>query len=103
VPIYRKLVRDKIPEQIRATGRRCEVRVLKPDAYREALAAKLREECEEYWAERTVDELVDVVEVVRALLAVDGWSWDQFEHRRLAKLAERGGFSGRVWLESVSD
>ena len=102
---YKKLVRDKVPEVIAATGGRPVTRVLPPDDYARVLRDKLREEAEEVGGAQTYDalvaELADVVEVVRALQKVHGISDETLEAVRTGKLAERGGFEGRIYLESV--
>ena len=45
--VYRKLVRDRIPEVIQSQGRRPVTRVLDEASYRQALLAKLIEEAQE--------------------------------------------------------
>lgn len=103
MPEYRKLVRDRIPEIIEASGRRCEVEVLQPDAYLRELDRKLSEELSEYLADGNVHELADMVEVIYAILQFKGVSTTEFEELRLAKAAERGGFDQRLFLVRVSD
>lgn len=103
MPIYRKLVRDRIPAIIEASGRSCEVAVLEPEAYRAALDVKLAEELAEYQAGGDVAELADLVEVVHAILASRGMTVAEFEAIRQAKAAERGAFADRLWLERVED
>ena len=62
-----KLVRDRIPELIRASGRTPVIRTLSDDGYRAALNAKLDEEVAELRAAHTRDaalaEAADIVEV----------------------------------------
>jgi predicted house-cleaning noncanonical NTP pyrophosphatase (MazG superfamily) len=101
--IYNKLVRDRIPDIIRAEGKRCEVRTLGADEYLEKLDEKLREELDEYAASHDVGELADLVEVVAAIVASRGISSAEFEALRQAKRAERGAFERRYLLLSVSD
>jgi predicted house-cleaning noncanonical NTP pyrophosphatase (MazG superfamily) len=65
-----KLVPDRVPEIIRSTRRTAEVRVLNGDELLEALLAKLEEETDELRTApvgERIDELADVLEVVRAL------------------------------------
>ncbi|WP_233272154.1 nucleoside triphosphate pyrophosphohydrolase [Mycolicibacterium smegmatis] len=68
-----KLVRDRIPELIRASGRTPVIRTLSDDEYWAALNAKLDEEVAELRAADTRDaaleEAADVIEA-RALLAM---------------------------------
>ena len=71
---YDKLVRDRIPEIIEANGERCTIRTLSDEEYAQRLDAKLAEELAEYQAGRDIEELVDVIELVRAIVAQGGWT-----------------------------
>ncbi|MEU5991267.1 nucleoside triphosphate pyrophosphohydrolase [Spirillospora sp. NPDC047418] len=93
-----KLVRDRIPEVIRAAGGRPETRVADPAEHGARLRAKLVEEGGEYIASGDPEELADVLEVVHALAAAHGISPAELEHLRSAKAAERGAFSKRLVL-----
>ena len=100
-----KLVRDNIPDIIRANGDEPVTKVLLDDAeFQRALKAKLQEECEEAVDADAGDlpsELADVLEVVRALAALSGLSWLEIEALAERKRAERGAFEKRLWLEDV--
>ncbi|MFF1343910.1 nucleoside triphosphate pyrophosphohydrolase [Streptomyces sp. NPDC058290] len=94
-----KLVRDRIPQIIRADGAEPEVYVADPDEYRQRLRAKLTEEVAEYMeADEThaPEELADVLEVAFALAADLGVDPDQLEKLRASKAEQRGGFSERI-------
>lgn|SRR5437764_13835043 len=100
----RKLVRDRIPEIIQSEGRRPLTHVLDEASYRQALLAKLTEEAQEASHATTDDlpgELADVLEVVRALAVTAGMSWPQLLALAKDKRSRRGGFAGRIFLESV--
>ncbi|MEU9182933.1 nucleoside triphosphate pyrophosphohydrolase [Streptomyces sp. NPDC048550] len=96
-----KLVRDRIPQIIRADGAEPEVYVADRDEYRQRLRAKLTEEVVEYMeADEThaPEELADILEVAFALAADLGVDPDQLEKLRASKAEQRGGFSERfVW------
>ena len=94
-----KLVRDKIPEIIRAKGEVPSTRVADSAEYRELLLAKLSEEVQEFLAsDGDPEELADVLEVVMALADGLGIGQKELERLRAEKAAERGGFSqGIVW------
>jgi predicted house-cleaning noncanonical NTP pyrophosphatase (MazG superfamily) len=95
-----KLVRDRIPELIRATGQQPIVTPAAPADYRALLVAKLREETDELELPicDELEELADIVEVVYALAADLGLSVADVEAMRAAKAAQRGGFGKRlVW------
>ncbi|QKG27388.1 nucleoside triphosphate pyrophosphohydrolase [Actinomadura verrucosospora] len=93
-----KLVRDRIPDLIRSTGRRPETRVADRGEYVSLLRAKLYEEAGEYVASGDPAELADVLEVVHALAALHGMTPDDLEASRSAKYTERGGFSDHTVL-----
>jgi predicted house-cleaning noncanonical NTP pyrophosphatase (MazG superfamily) len=59
-----KLVRDRIPELIRASGTEPKVRLASADEMLALLMRKLQEEVDELKAEPGIDELVDVAEVL---------------------------------------
>lgn len=87
-----KLVRDLIPDLIRAEGREPAVRVAGADERLGLLVAKLSEECAEFAADRSLEELADVLEVVDALAELLGGT-AALETVRAAKRTARGGFS----------
>lgn len=97
----RKLVRDGIPDIIRAGGETPVTHIATPGEYRRALRAKLREEMAEYFESGDIDELADILEVVYALGRLDGCDPAQLDAVRERKAAHRGTFSGRVMLDDV--
>jgi len=105
VTIHNKLVRDRIPEIIAANGDIPATRVLDRDEYREALMAKLGEEAEELRtapeAER-IGELADLQEVLNALARSYGFSPAEVTFAADRKHSDRGGFDGRIYLESTT-
>jgi len=100
-----KLIRDKLPEIMRAAGLEVFDRTLDDEAFIQALRDKLGEETAELLAAETRDELLgelaDVMEVALALAAAQGFTAAELEARRLAKRDERGGFDARVWNAAV--
>lgn len=98
---FHKLVRDRIPELIRADGRTPVVRVLAGNELRAALLAKLGEEASEAAAATPTDlpeELADVVEVVRALAHGAGLSLDDVLRLADDKREQRGAFEQGLFL-----
>jgi len=94
-----KLVRDRIPEIIRATGREPITRIAPIEEMPQLLGRKLVEEANEFVAKPSLEELGDVLDVADSLLAVhEGWSMADLIGLRAAKRNERGGFAGRVVL-----
>ena len=100
---YHKLVRDKIPQIIKAAGRNCTCSVLSDQEYLTLLDAKLNEEVAEYQESGALEELADILEVIHAIAAARGSSIGEVEAIREAKLEERGGFEQRILLEDVFD
>ena len=100
--MYDKLVRDQIPQIVRATGNSCEIRVLEDSEYLHRLEEKLKEELSEYLESGQLEELADLLEVMMALVKAKGCSWQELERIRLDKFAERGGFEKKLLLTSVT-
>ncbi|MBR5429107.1 MAG: nucleoside triphosphate pyrophosphohydrolase [Firmicutes bacterium] len=99
--VYNKLVRDRIPELIAASGRECSTETVYGEAYRKLLDAKLDEELAEYHQEQDIAELADLLEVIYAAAAARGCSREELERVRAAKAAARGGFERRILLREV--
>ena len=97
--VYNKLVRDKIPEIIEADGKECKARILSNDEYIAALEAKLNEEVAEYQADKNLEEMADVLEVLQAICIARGYSLEELEALRAKKADERGGFAAKIFLE----
>ena len=99
--IYNKLVRDRIPEIIETDGNICVTEVLPDDRYLQMLDAKLDEELAEYQESKSLEELADLLEVMRAVVKARGWTWEQLEQVRQEKDAKRGGFEQKILLKEV--
>lgn len=100
---YNKLVRDKIPEIIEASGKKCEIQVMNDDAYLEMLDKKLDEELKEYQESREAEELADILEGVYALAQARGVSKEHLEEIRKGKAEKRGSFEKKILLKSVTE
>jgi predicted house-cleaning noncanonical NTP pyrophosphatase (MazG superfamily) len=90
-----KLVRDRVPDLIRADGRTPDVRVAEDGEYLMLLRAKLYEEVGEFAESEAVEELADILEVVYALAAARGVEADELDRLRAAKAARNGAFEER--------
>lgn len=101
--IYNKLVRDKIPEIITSAGKQAVTRVLRDEEYLAELDRKLTEECAEYQADKSIEEMADVLEVLYAIAAARGYSIEELEQVRAAKADKRGGFAKRIFLQKVEE
>ena len=100
--IYNKLVRDKIPEIIKAAGKTCEIEILSDEEYLQMLDKKLDEELTEYHQEQNIEELADLLEVLYATAKVRGYSIGELEQVRIDKQKARGGFDKKILLKSVN-
>ncbi|MDD6645207.1 MAG: nucleoside triphosphate pyrophosphohydrolase [Oscillospiraceae bacterium] len=95
---YNKLVRDKIPKIIESSGNTCKTRILSDEEYIEMLDKKLNEECAEYQADKNIEELADMLEVIYAIAKAKGTSIEELEKVRLEKAENRGGFDEKILL-----
>lgn len=97
---HNKLVRDKIPEIIRAHGETPHTHTIEDDEeYLRALFAKQREEALELEKDCNLGELADNLEVIRAIAKTLGFTPEQIEEARQEKYDARGGFDKRIFLE----
>lgn len=94
-----KLVRDKIPQIIIEDGRTPIVRTLSDDEYLSELDRKLNEEVAEYQADKSLEEMADVLEVLFAICEARGHSVDELMEVRDKKREKRGGFRDKVYWE----
>lgn len=99
--IYNKLVRDKIPEIIEADGKTAKTHVLNNTDYLEELIKKLKEEFEEFNADRNVEELADIQEVLLAIAEALNIPPSELAHVMAEKAVKRGAFKKRIYLESI--
>ena len=99
--VYNKLVRDRIPEIIEQTGKTCTCSILSDEDYLKMLDEKLNEELAEYQEDKSMEELADLLEVVKAVAIARGISFEELEEIRRAKANKRGGFEKKLYLEEV--
>ena len=103
IKIYHKLVRDKIPAIIEATGAVCETEILSDADYLRMLDAKLDEELAEYHQDQNIEELADLLEVIRACAVARGYTVEELERVRAEKEEKRGGFAQKILLRTVTE
>lgn len=107
MPIYNKLVRDRIPEIIKQSGKKCTTKILSDKEYIQELQKKSVEELQEYLNtnnnEKAIEELADVLEVLLALAKCHGSSIEEVETVRIEKKKKRGGFQEKIFLIEVED
>lgn len=97
--IYDKLVRDRIPEIIEASGSKCEIEVVSDEVALEYLYKKLGEEVEELLSDKNLDEIADVMEVIFAIGKKYGYSENEVLGRRNEKRDACGGFDDNLVLK----
>jgi predicted house-cleaning noncanonical NTP pyrophosphatase (MazG superfamily) len=100
---YHKLVRDRIPEIIEASGKTCVTEVLSDAEYLKMVDAKLDEELAEYHKDQNLEELADLLEVIYAAALARGYTLEQLEQARAKKAAERGRFQKKLLLREVRE
>ncbi len=98
---YHKLVRDRIPEIIEASGKSCSTETLSDEEYLRMLDVKLDEELEEYHRDQNLEELADLLEVIYAAALARGYTLDDLERVRAEKAEKRGKFDKKILLKEV--
>lgn len=100
---YNKLVRDKIPEIIRANNAKPKTRILGDEEYLKELIRKLKEETAEFEETPSTEELADIKEVLIALCGAMGIRAGELEDMRRKKAKTNGRFKNRIFLEEVEE
>lgn len=98
-----KLVRDKIPDLIRREGRNPSVRIASNDDLDYLFRMKLLEEATELLESGADEEIVDLLEVLEALISHRKLHRDQLEHFRKQKARICGVFEMGYVLEIEDD
>jgi predicted house-cleaning noncanonical NTP pyrophosphatase (MazG superfamily) len=94
-----KLVRDKIPDIIRRSGREPEIRRISGEELKGALKEKLVEEARELKESGDVyEELADVLEVVDAIIERFSIDRQRLDDMKKKKLEHAGGFTEGLLL-----
>lgn len=103
VMTHQKLVRDKIPQIIESSGKSCRIRILSDAEYLIMLEKKLQEELTEYLESGSMEEIADLLEVIRAVVKARGSSMEEVEEIRRDKAERRGEFGEKIFLVDVSE
>ena len=78
--IYNKLVRDKIPNIIKENGENPIFKILSEEEYKKELEKKLYEEYQEVLEAKgtnRIEELADMLEIIKALALLEGSSLEE--------------------------
>ncbi|KAA9008096.1 nucleoside triphosphate pyrophosphohydrolase [Histidinibacterium aquaticum] len=104
--IFGKIVRDRIPENIRKGGEEAVEATLRREDIDFGLGAKLIEELDEFLttddANERKAELADMLEVIMGLAAANSISWSEVISIAEAKREKSGGFERRRVLMETS-
>ncbi len=103
---YNKLVRDNIPEIIKKRGAEPITRTLTKEEYKIELENKLLEEYQEVLessGRERLEELADMLEVIKYLAKVEESSLADVMIMAEKKNGQKGSFKKRVFLESVRE
>ena len=107
MPIYNKLVRDKILDIIESKGQIAKHRQLEEKDFHQELKRKLEEEVNEYINvssnNEAFEELADILEVIHTLVHIHGQTMYSINEIRKRKREERGGFENRIFLMEVEN
>jgi predicted house-cleaning noncanonical NTP pyrophosphatase (MazG superfamily) len=98
---YDKLVRDRIPQIIQASGKNACIRKADEAEYKHLLRQKLLEEINEFMESGSSEELAEILVVVAALGQTEGLSFSDLMKIAEEKRKDRGGFEKRLILPSV--
>lgn len=102
--VYNKLVRDNIPNIIESKGETPVTKILDNETYKMELEKKLYEEYKEVLeatGEDRVEELADMIEIIRALANLENRSLDDIISCADEKAKKRGAFNEKIFLEKV--
>ena len=102
--IYNKLVRDNIPDIIESKGETPVTKILDDNTYKIELEKKLNEEYQEVLTatgDDRVEELADMLEIIRALAKLEGKSLQNVIEIADVKSEKRGAFEKKIFLEKV--
>ena len=77
--------------------------MLSDEEYIAELDRKLGEEFAEYQADKNIEELADMLEVIYAIAKARGASAEELERVRKEKAEKNGAFEKKIFLEGVDD
>lgn len=101
---YNKLVIDKIPEQIdNEPGRQSHYRILNNDEYLIELNKKVLEEANEFVEENSIEELADLIEVIKAIMKLKGYTKEDVYKAMQSKSEKKGAFNSQIYLEYITE
>ena len=101
--VFKKLVRDNIPNIIENNNEVAITRILSDTEFRLELYKKLKEECNEVIESKetseTLEELADVFEVLKSIAQLENKNIEDVMNVANQKRIKKGGFEKRIFLE----
>jgi predicted house-cleaning noncanonical NTP pyrophosphatase (MazG superfamily) len=98
---HKKLIRDRIPEKIKASGDDYKTKVLNKLEFEKELKKKLVEESKELKKaprEDLINELADVLELIKSIAMHYKIQFSKVEKFQEEKRKKRGGFKKKLFL-----
>ena len=96
---YNKLVRDNVPQHIKAKGEAIKTHTAGDVEYWSKLKEKLLEEVGEFNKDESVEELADLLEVIDAIIEYKKFDRGEIEKVKGEKAETKGGFKNRIILD----
>ena len=100
---YNKLVRDKIIDNIKNKGHKCDFRILNKEEYIKELDKKLLEEANEVIESHSAEEIGDLLEVIKAIMIQYNISKEDVKDAMEEKKKTKGAFEKKIYLNSVEE
>jgi predicted house-cleaning noncanonical NTP pyrophosphatase (MazG superfamily) len=101
--LYHKLVRDRIPEIIKADGKQYSMRHLSDQDLTRYSFRKLREEVQEFVENPCAEEAADILEIFEFICEREGIGAASVKAERISKRITKGGFNSGILLGWVDD
>src|SRR4030042_6405133 len=105
--IYKKLIRDRIPEIITEKGKKSKTSELSNEKFITYLKRKVVEEARELMEAKTkeeiADEIADILELIDYIEREYGLMREEILKLKEKKKKERGGFDKKLFLEYVDE
>jgi len=96
--LHNKAIRDKIPEIIAESGKKCNTKQLDDESFLAEIEKKLIEEVNEYTESKDVEELADLLEVIYRISELRGINSVELDKIRKDKAEKRGKFDSNLFL-----
>ncbi|MEG0075643.1 MAG: nucleoside triphosphate pyrophosphohydrolase [Eubacterium sp.] len=100
---YNKLVRDKIPEIIRESGRQCDYKILGNSEMLDALKEKLIEKANIFSERPSEDEVSDIYELLSVIVEKFDFEPMHIDYLKLQNKESKGTYAGNTFLIDVDD